>query len=99
MIRISGRSNRPSAVLRAWGHQPTDWTICFQSRATPEKWLSPSTDQEIERAARDGVAVVVVPIAFVSEHSETLVELDIDYRALAERLRRPRLFPGAGAER
>ncbi len=80
------------AVLHAWGRQPTDWAICFQSRATPEKWLSPSTDQEIERAGRDGVAVVAVPIAFVSEHSETLVELDIDYRALAERFGVPGYF-------
>jgi len=74
------------AVLRAWGDRQIDWTICYQSRATPQKWLEPSTEQEIERAARDGAALVVVPIAFVSEHSETLVELDIDYRELAERL-------------
>jgi protoporphyrin/coproporphyrin ferrochelatase len=74
------------AVLRAWGDQRIDWVICYQSRATPQKWLAPSTEQEIERAARDGTSVVVVPIAFVSEHSETLVELDIDYRDLAERL-------------
>lgn len=74
------------AVLRAWGDEGIDWAICYQSRATPQKWLEPSTEQEIERAARDGAALVVVPIAFVSEHSETLVELDIDYRTFAERL-------------
>ncbi|HEY6434604.1 MAG TPA: ferrochelatase [Acetobacteraceae bacterium] len=75
------------AVLRAWGNDhPADWAICYQSRATPQKWLEPSTEQELERAARDGVAVVVVPIAFVSEHSETLVELDIEYRQFADRL-------------
>jgi len=39
---------------------------------------------EIERAGRDGVAVVVVPIAFVSDHIETLVELDIENRHIAE---------------
>jgi protoporphyrin/coproporphyrin ferrochelatase len=73
------------AVLRIWAQPDLDWVICYQSRATPVKWIGPSTDQEIERAGRDNVAVVVVPIAFVSEHSETLVELDIEYRDLAER--------------
>lgn len=81
-----------AAILSAWGETKLDWAICYQSRATPQEWLSPSTDAEIERAARDGVAVMVVPVAFVSEHSETLVELDIDYRALAERLGVPGYF-------
>ncbi|HJS84462.1 MAG TPA: ferrochelatase [Acetobacteraceae bacterium] len=81
------------AVLGAWGADaPPDWAICYQSRATPQKWLEPSTDQEIARAARDGVAALVVPIAFVSEHSETLVELDVEYRHLAERLGVPGYF-------
>jgi ferrochelatase len=74
-----------AAVLAAWGQPDLDWLVCYQSRATPVKWIGPSTDQEIERAGRDGVAVLVVPIAFVSEHSETLVELDVEYRHLAER--------------
>jgi ferrochelatase len=60
-----------------------DWAVCYQSRVGPLKWIGPSTHDEIERAGRDGVAVVVYPLAFVSEHSETLVELDIEYRALA----------------
>lgn len=58
---------------------------CYQSRVGPLEWIGPATDTEITRAGRDGRAVVVVPIAFVSEHSETLVELDIEYRQLAER--------------
>ncbi len=74
-----------AAVLAAWQQPDLDWVVCYQSRATPVKWIGPSTDQEIERAGRDGVAVLVVPIAFVSEHSETLVELDIEYRHLAEK--------------
>ena len=78
-------------VLVDWG-QGADWVICYQSRATPQPWIGPSTEAEIERAAHDGVAVLVVPIAFVSDHSETLVELDIDYRALAERLGVPGYF-------
>ena len=73
--------------------------ICYQSRATPQRWIGPSTEAEIERAAHDRVAVLVVPIAFVSDHSETLVELDIDYRALAERLGVPGYFRVPDAER
>ena len=60
-----------------------DWSICYQSRVGPLKWIGPSTDAEIRRAGADRVGVVVYPLAFVSEHSETLVELDIDYRRLA----------------
>jgi ferrochelatase len=69
-----------------------DHTICYQSRATPQKWLDPSTETEIERAAKDGAAVLVVPIAFVSEHTETLVELDVEYRELAQKLGVPGYF-------
>jgi ferrochelatase len=60
--------------------------VCYQSRVTPQKWLGPSTGEELERAAHDRMAVLVCPIAFVSEHSETLVELDVEYREEAERL-------------
>jgi len=63
-----------------------DWQVCYQSRATPQKWLDPSTESAVEQAAKDGCAVLVVPIAFVSEHSETLVELDVEYRELAEKM-------------
>lgn len=63
-----------------------DWTICYQSRVGPLEWIGPSVDAELARAGRDRVAVVLVPIAFVSEHSETLVELDIEARAEAARL-------------
>ena len=61
----------------------TDWAICYQSRVGPLKWLGPSTPQAIEQAGQDGVGAVVVPIAFVSEHIETLVELDHEYSELA----------------
>lgn len=61
----------------------TDWAICYQSRVGPLKWLGPSTPEAIRAAATDGVGVVVAPIAFVSEHIETLVELDIEYAHLA----------------
>lgn len=64
-------------------HGPIDHAICYQSRVGPMKWLGPSTPEAIETAAKDGVGVVVTPIAFVSEHIETLVELDIEYGELA----------------
>jgi ferrochelatase len=80
-----------AAVLAAWG-ATVEHTICYQSRATPQKWIDPSTDSEIERAAKDQTAVLVVPIAFVSEHTETLVELDIEYRDLAIKLGVPGYF-------
>jgi protoporphyrin/coproporphyrin ferrochelatase len=60
-----------------------DWSVCYQSRVGPLRWIGPSTESEIERAGRDKTSVVLYPISFVSEHSETLVELDIDYRRLA----------------
>ena len=61
-----------------------DWRISYQSRVGPLKWIGPSTDEEIVRAGAEGVPLVVVPIAFVSDHVETLVELDIEYRHLAD---------------
>lgn len=61
-----------------------DWSVCYQSRVGPLKWIGPSTDDEIRRAASDRKAIVLYPLSFVSEHSETLVELDIEYRHLAE---------------
>ena len=60
-----------------------DSVNCYQSRVGPMKWIGPSTEHELLRAAADKVPVVLVPIAFVSEHSETLVELDIEYAELA----------------
>lgn len=79
-------------VVEALGIVGLDSTICYQSRATPQKWIGPSTVDEIARAAKDKVAVLVVPIAFVSEHSETLVELDIEYREVAKHLGVPGYF-------
>lgn len=58
--------------------------ICYQSRATPQKWLEPNIVESIKQAGKDGVGIVVVPIAFVSDHIETLVELDIENRHVAK---------------
>ncbi|MEH6546099.1 MAG: ferrochelatase [Sneathiella sp.] len=62
-----------------------DWKVCYQSRVGPMKWLQPSTEDEITAAGSEGTSLVVIPIAFVSEHSETLVELDIEYAELAKK--------------
>ena len=75
-----------SGVVRALGEAARDHVICYQSRVGPLQWIGPSTEAELARAGRDKVAAVVTPIAFVSEHSETLVELDIEYRKKAEEL-------------
>lgn len=71
-------------ILEVMGSDSLDYSICYQSRVGPLKWIGPSTDEEIIRAGKDGVPLVVVPVSFVSEHSETLVELDIEYARLAK---------------
>jgi ferrochelatase len=73
-----------AAVSAALGRSDLDHAICYQSRVGPLQWLQPSIESEIRRAGADKVPLLVVPISFVSEHSETLVELDIEYRHLAE---------------
>jgi ferrochelatase len=72
-----------AAILDRLQEPEMDHVICYQSRVGPIEWLRPYTDDEIKRAGSDGKKVIVVPVAFVSEHSETLVELDIEYRKLA----------------
>ena len=61
-----------------------DWQVCYQSRVGRLEWLGPYTDSEIRRAGAEGKGVLIAPIAFVSEHVETLVELDHDYAGLAK---------------
>jgi ferrochelatase len=60
-----------------------DWRLCYQSRVGPLKWLGPSTPEAIREAAADGLGVLIDPVSFVSEHVETLIELDRDYAILA----------------
>lgn len=60
------------------------WSLCFQSKVGPQKWLTPSTPDVIEENAAKGVKnLLMVPIAFTSDHLETLFELNIEYRHLA----------------
>ena len=62
-----------------------DWILSYQSRVGPLKWIGPSTEDVIIENSRIGKKIALVPIAFVSEHSETLVELDIEYKELADK--------------
>ena len=81
-----------AAVMQALAMPELDHALCYQSRVTPQKWLGPSAEEEVARAGAEGVALLVCPIAFVSEHSETLVELDVEYRELAEHKGVPAYF-------
>jgi ferrochelatase len=63
-----------------------DWRVCYQSKVGALPWLGPTTPEEIEAAGKAGLGVMITPIAFVSEHVETLVELDHDYANDAARL-------------
>lgn len=74
------------AVVRALAIEGLDWQISYQSRVGPLEWIRPYTEDELARAGADRVPLVVAPIAFVSEHSETLVELDMTYREEALKL-------------
>jgi ferrochelatase len=89
-----------AAIIKQMKAPPADWTICYQSRVGPMKWLQPATTDEIEKAGRDKTGLVVLPIAFVSEHSETLVELDIEYADLAKKAGVPdyRRVPTVGVQ-
>ena len=70
-------------VLESLNQDEFLYTICYQSKVGPLKWIGPSTEDEIIKATQSKEAIILVPIAFVSEHSETLVELDIEYKELA----------------
>ena len=72
-----------AAVVEKLARPDLDHIVCYQSRVGPLEWIRPYTDEEIARAGAEGKSLVVVPVAFVSEHSETLVELDIEYAHLA----------------
>ncbi|PKL51483.1 MAG: ferrochelatase [Nitrospira bacterium HGW-Nitrospira-1] len=63
------------------------WSLSYQSKSGPVKWLGPSTDRMIEALAAKGIKnLLVAPISFVSDHIETLYEIDILYKGMAEKL-------------
>ncbi len=65
---------------------PLPHSVAYQSKVGPVKWLGPSVETEIARLAREGTtALVIVPISFVSDHFETLYEMDIVFRKEAKK--------------
>lgn len=66
-------------------NRPNAHTLAYQSRVGPVEWLKPYTEDAILELAEQGVKnLLVVPVSFVSEHIETLEEIDIEYREIAE---------------
>ena len=72
-------------IVRALGIENLDWQICYQSRVGPLKWIGPSTEEALDKASQDNVGVIIYPHAFVSEHVETLVEIEEEYREYAHK--------------
>ena len=71
-------------IVESLNDESLDWILSYQSRVGPLKWIGPSTETIIIENSKLGKHIVLVPIAFVSEHSETLVELDIEYKEIAD---------------
>jgi protoporphyrin/coproporphyrin ferrochelatase len=61
-------------------------SLSYQSKVGPIEWLAPQTEDVIRITAEEGKNMIIVPIAFVSEHIETLVELDVEYKEIADKL-------------
>jgi ferrochelatase len=63
------------------------WRLGYQSRSGPVRWLAPSVEEQLEGLAHEGAKdVLMVPVSFVSDHIETLYEIDILYKGMAEGL-------------
>jgi len=72
-------------TVKALGYDVALAHLCYQSRVGPLKWIGPSTEELIHELAWRGVrSVLVVPVSFVSDHLETLYEIDILYKNMAE---------------
>ena len=78
-----------AAAIAARLPEIPDWQVCYQSRVGPLKWIGPATEEAIEAASKEKKHIILAPIAFVSEHIETLVELDEEYAELAEEFDAP----------
>lgn len=72
-----------AAAIAALLPELADWKVSYQSRVGRLEWLGPATDDEVRRAGAEGKGLLICPVAFVSEHVETLVELDHEYAELA----------------
>ena len=75
--------NTVNYLVRKLSIKNLNYILSYQSRVGPLKWIGPSTETVIKEEANKQKIIIVVPVAFVSEHSETLVELDIEYKKLA----------------
>ncbi|AFY88372.1 MULTISPECIES: ferrochelatase [Chroococcidiopsis] len=74
-----------TALIMQTLNRPNSYTLAYQSRVGPVEWLQPYTEDAIQELGQQGVQdMVVVPISFVSEHIETLQEIDMEYREVAE---------------
>jgi protoporphyrin/coproporphyrin ferrochelatase len=74
-----------TALIMQTLNRPNAHTLAYQSRVGPVEWLKPYTEETIEELAAGGIEnLLVVPISFVSEHIETLQEIDMEYREVAE---------------
>ena len=101
LVMILNIEKTATEIANEAGLKNKDWAICYQSRVGPLEWIGPSLDEELKRASYDNVGVIILPIAFVSEHSETLVELDIEYKKIAMDLKIPtyQRVPAVGTNR
>ena len=75
--------NTVAHLIKKLSIKNLNYILSYQSRVGPLKWIGPSTETIIKQEAKKQKIIIVVPVAFVSEHSETLVELDIEYKKLA----------------
>jgi ferrochelatase len=74
-------------LVRELGSWENPYVLCYQSKVGPQKWLQPSLTGTIERMAKSGITrMLVIPIAFLTEHIETLHEINIEARQHAESL-------------
>lgn len=74
------------AIIKELAIKDLDYQYCYQSRVGPKKWIGPSLDEALEKAAIDQKSVIIYPHSFTQEHVETLVELDIEYKEMADAL-------------
>lgn len=85
-IKLTIEKVNEGLSISPYNIQELTWHLSFQSKTGPVKWLEPSTEEAINNLAKKGCKnLFVVPISFVSDHIETLYEIDILYKELAER--------------
>jgi ferrochelatase len=74
-----------TALIMKTLNRPNPHVLAYQSRVGPVEWLQPYTEDKLEELGEEGVKeLVVVPVSFISEHIETLQEIDMEYRELAQ---------------